>query len=197
VQKLHTTSWCAYDADNRVAVVDGDLVAGAVAISGRSTSYGVTYDTAGNMRMCLTKSGTTTLGQLNQYDNRGELIRADFASALDGSNPRGVAELRTYDAGGNVIVDNQYYSLGTTANQIYNPKTDPDSPDYIGHGAGGTTGANIGGNLLTATVIRYDAYRRVSAEQTFCHGEYCDGKGGATSPGPLSDENVQHTAPSS
>jgi len=190
VQKSHTTSWYAYDADNRVAVVDGDLVAGAIAISGRSTSYGVTYDTAGNMRMRLTKSGTTTLGQLNQYDNRGELIRADFASALDGSNPRGVAETRTYDAGGNVIVDNQYYASGTTANQRYNPKTDPDSPDYIGHGAGGTTGADIGGYLSTATITRYDAYGRVSAEQTFGHDEYWNGTGGDNTPGPIPDENA-------
>jgi len=80
--------------------------------------------------------------------------------------------------------------LGTTANQIYNPKTDPDSPDYIGHGAGGTTGANIGGYLSTATITRYDAYGRVSAEQTFGHDEYWNGTGGDTTPGPIPDENA-------
>lgn len=189
MQRSHTTSWYAYDADNCVAVTDGDLVSGAIAVSGRSTSYAVTYDTVGNMVMRPTKSGANLLGQHNVYDNRGELVLASFASALDGSNDRGVAETRTYDAGGNVIIDNQYYSLGTTATKRYNPKTDPDSPDYI-DGAGGGTGANIGGYLSTATVTRYDSFGRVSAEQTFGHDEFWDGTGGDTMPGPLPDENA-------
>ncbi|MET4674949.1 MULTISPECIES: hypothetical protein [unclassified Luteibacter] len=107
-----------------------------------------------------------------------------------GGTMRGVAETRTYDAAGHVVTDNQYYALGTTANKRYNAKTDPDSPYYIGNGAGGTPGNDIGGRLSTATITRYDTYGRLAEEQTFGHDTYWDGTNGATTPGAVPDANA-------
>lgn len=191
VVKASTTSWYDYDANNRVTVSDGDLVNGAITIAARSTSYGMSYDAAGNLASRTTRSGGTLVSQRNYYDARGQLVRADYASALGDPNAwRGIAETRTYDNNGNVVSDDQYYMLGSTANQRYNPKLDPDSPDYIGGGAGTTPGANIGGMLSTATITRYDTYGRVDAEQTFGHDQYWDGTGGDTTPDALPAENA-------
>ncbi|WP_448102750.1 RES domain-containing protein [Luteibacter jiangsuensis] len=191
IVKASTTSWYDYDANNRVTVSDGDLVNGAITIGSRSTSYGMSYDAAGNLASRTTRSGGTLMSQRNYYDARGQLVRADYASALGDPNAwRGMAETRTYDNNGNVVSDDQYYMLGSTANQRYNPKLDPDSPDYIGGGAGTTPGANIGGMLSTATITRYDTYGRVDAEQTFGHDQYWDGTGGDTTPDALPAENA-------
>ena len=185
VDKATTTAWYTYDGANRVAVSNGALVDGTIVVGSSNTSYALSYDAAGNAAVRLTRSGGTTMLQRSQYDGRGQLVLAFYAIDLSTNQSRGVAETRTYDNNGNVVTDNQYYSLGTTATTRTNPKTDPDSPYYIGNGAGPTPGADIGGFLSTATITRYDAYGRVTGEQTFGHGQYWDGSGGETVPGPL------------
>ncbi|WP_354513042.1 MULTISPECIES: hypothetical protein [unclassified Luteibacter] len=72
-----TTSWYVHDGANRVTVSDGDLVGGAASIAGRSTSYGLGNDSAGNDSVRTTVSGTAILVKRSVYDERGQLSWAD------------------------------------------------------------------------------------------------------------------------
>ncbi|MET4674915.1 YD repeat-containing protein [Luteibacter sp. PvP120] len=184
------TVWYDYDGDNRVTVSAGQLKDGTIVVASTDTSYALGYDADGNAatRLTMDRYGTLRIQQ-SVYDGRHQLVRADYAKVVGGTD-QGVAETRTYDAAGHVVTDNQYYALGTTANKRYNAKTDPDSPYYIGNGAGSTPGNDIGGRLSTATITRYDTYGRLAEEQTFGHDTYWDGTNGATTPGAVPDANA-------
>jgi YD repeat-containing protein len=177
-------AWYDYDGANRVTVSAGKLVDGAIVLDSGSTSFGLAYDGAGNVRARYTLSGTTQRIQQNVYDLRNELIRSDYAVTLNTNEDNGIAETRTYDANGSVITDVQYYARGARSNVRYNPKTDPDSPQYL-DGASPSQGNDIGGRIYNATISRYDGFGRLATQQTYGHADFWDGSGGETTPDPL------------
>ncbi|WP_266157646.1 LysM peptidoglycan-binding domain-containing protein [Dyella silvatica] len=171
-----TNAWYTYDGDNRVQVSAGALQNGVILVTNAATSYALGYDGDGNAitRSTVMAGGDTSL-QRSYFDARGELIRADYAVDITaGGTSRGIEELRTYDAAGHVTSINQFYALGTTLGARPPSKVNPDS----GEGDPGTTGTNVGGEMSSATIDRYDAVGRLAEEQNFGHASNWDGTGG-------------------
>ena len=182
--KASTTVWYTYDRNNRVNVSAGELRDGIIVVAANDKSYGMTYDADGNAAVRTTVRNGSTMVQRSTYNGRGQLVMAEYATTVGGPS-MGVAELRKYDAVGNLVSDNQFYSFGATADRRPNPKVDPDDPYTPG------TGVDIGGMLSSATITRYDAYGRVRQQQTFGHESYWNGAGGSSDvPAGLPDENA-------
>jgi YD repeat-containing protein len=177
-------AWYDYDGANRVTVSAGSLVNGSIVVSAASTSFGMTYDGAGNVAARITGTGATQRIQQNFYDLRNELVRSNYAITKGTDENNGVAETRTYDANGNVITDVQYYASDATSDVRYNPKTDIDNPQHL-DGASPPTGKPLGGLIYNATISRYDDFGRLTGQQTYGHQDYWDGTGGEVTPDPL------------
>jgi hypothetical protein len=61
------------------------------------------------------------------YDGRNEMVRADYAVDITaGGSFNGIAETRSHDAVGHVLMINQFYALGTTLDTRPNTKGDPN-----------------------------------------------------------------------
>ncbi|WP_343821154.1 LysM peptidoglycan-binding domain-containing protein [Dyella marensis] len=178
-------AWYTYDGVNRVQVSAGALQNGNIVVTASSSSYALGYDAVGNVvtRTTVNAAGHT-LVQSSHYDDRNEMVRADYAVDITaGGSFNGIAETRSYDAAGHVLVINQFYALGTTLDQRPNTKGDPDDID------GNTgTGADVGGRLSGATVSRYDSVGRLAEQQNFTRLSGWDGSGTdnlpTTLPGP-------------
>ena len=108
------TAWFTYDANSRVAVVNGQLSGGNIVLAQDATSYWLAYDGDGNAvtRTFLSDgsqvsaSGTAAavgdvMAQTSVYDANGNLIRTNYALDLtEGDSNNGVQETRSYDANG-------------------------------------------------------------------------------------------------
>ena|GEM_PF-7048424 len=122
--------WFTYDADNRVDIVNGQLSGSHIALTASAAPYELTYDAAGNTRIRTAINATgTTMAQSSYYDERNELVQANYSVALgSAADARGVEETRSYDAAGRLSVTAQFYAAGTIAGGSNMPywKRDPD-----------------------------------------------------------------------
>jgi len=166
-------AWYTYDGDNRVQISDGTLTNGQILVTAAADSYAQTYDADGNVIDQVTVNAAgDTLVQRSYYDERDELIRADYAvDTTTGGASRGVEETISYDADGHALITDQYYALGTLLGGLPPGKLNPDEP-YDGEDS---TGTNVGGELDNATVDFYDAVGRLSEEVTFGNPTDWDG----------------------
>ncbi|MDW2981789.1 putative Ig domain-containing protein [Rhodanobacter sp. KK11] len=172
--------WFTYDADNRVDIVNGQLSNGHVTLKASAASYELSYDAAGNTRARTTVSASSgdTLVQSSYYDERNELVRADYSVDLTtGGASRGVEETRSYDAAGRLSVTAQFYANGTTVGGSNMPyyKRDPDLEEE-----GYYDGTDVSGMLASATAEHYDASGQLLQEQNFGHAAGWDGTGASS-----------------
>ena len=175
--------WFTYDADNRVQISNGALASGHIALTQAASSYELHYDDAGNAitRITVNEYGHT-LVQSSYYDERNELVRADYSKdTTAGGSSRGIEELRRYDDAGHLRATESFYEIGhhlhANGGLI---KLNPDAEDPIGDGA------DVGGMLATATIDNYDPDGRLLQEQNFGHASGWQGDGAsATIPSTL------------
>lgn len=184
-----SSAWYTYDGDNRVLVSAGKLVDGDIRLSTGAASYALTYDDAGNTvaRTTVTAAGHT-LVQRSVYDLRSELVQADYAIDLTaGGAARGFEEKRQYDADGRVLAIEHFYALGTRLDARHPPKkyTPDDFEDDFDE-----LGADVGGQLSSATVDHYDVAGHLIEEQNFGHGGSWGGGGTGDVPATLPDANA-------
>lgn len=184
-----SSAWYTYDGDNRVLVSAGKLVDGNIRVSTGAASYALTYDDAGNTvaRTTVTAAGHT-LVQRSVYDLRSELVQADYAIDLTaGGTARGFEEKRQYDADGRVLAIEHFYALGTRLDARHPPKkyTPDDFEDDFDE-----LGADVGGQLSSATVDHYDVAGHLIEEQNFGHGGSWGGGGTGDVPATLPDANA-------
>jgi YD repeat-containing protein len=177
---INVDAWYTYDGDNRVVVSAGSLVNNQIVVSTNPDSYALAYDGAGReiARTTVAASGDT-MQQKSYYDARGELIRADYSvDVTRGDTFEGVEEMLYYDANGKVLISDQFYATGTTVGAVTSHKPDPDG-DYDT-----SPGTDVGGDLSSATIDRYDAAGRLLEEQDFGHASGWNGAGGSTAVPP-------------
>ena len=167
-------AWYTYDGDNRVQISDGTLTNSQILVTDAANSYEQYYDGDGNVISQLTVNAAgDMLVQRNVYDERNELVRADYAvDTTTGGASRGVEETISYDADGHALITDQYYALGTTLGGLPPGKLNPDEGD---DGEEGGTGTDVGGELDNATVDFYDVVGRLSEEVTFGNPSNWDG----------------------
>jgi len=187
-----TNAWYTYDGDNRVVVSAGSLVSGQIVVTDTADSYAQTYDADGNVISQLTVNAAgDTLVQQSTYDERNELIRADYAvDVTTGGASNGVEETISYDADGHALITDTYYALGTTLDSLPTTQVNPDDAGVTAivdggsgtGGSGGGGGADVGGELDTATIDYYDAVGRLADEQDFGNANGWDGSGGDAVP---------------
>lgn len=184
-----SSAWYTYDGDNRVVISAGKLVDGQIRLSSGAASYALGYDGAGNTitRTTVTAAGHT-LVQRSTYDVRSELVQADYAvDVTTGGTARGFEEKRQYDADGRVLAIEHFYALGTRLDVHHPPKK--YTPDDFEDGFD-ELGADVGGQISSATVDHYDVAGHLIEEQNFGHGGSWGGGGTGDVPGTLPDANA-------
>ena len=105
------TYWYAYDAENRVTVVNGKLENGQVVLANENTSFALDYDAGGRAVRRSFLDGANVKEELTQYDERGQRIVVFQARSL-GSNQLVVGETFSYDAAGRQTKHRQYDEYG-------------------------------------------------------------------------------------
>jgi YD repeat-containing protein len=158
--------WFTYDAENRVQVVNGELVNGQIVVatddgSDDIASYALQYDAAGNAvsrtTVALNGGGTpTTRIAQSTYTARGQL-QTEYAEVTVGGMT-GVVARHTYDAAGREIDQTQYFAPDTWRTYRTGNPNYPDT-EYID--------VDISGWRSHQTVTTYDADGRVSGVDEF------------------------------
>jgi len=151
-------SWYAYDKLNRVVVNNGVLENGQVvaAKNFNYSSYGVSYDAAGNV-VAQTQWRSNGAGGWRAtiiqqtWSLRGELLLTWSETNLDQTSTARVIERRTYDDAGRMTQQLKYFSPGTIYHWVDWERT-PMTTD-------------VSGMLVSAELTSYDADGRVVGKE--------------------------------
>lgn len=146
-------AWFTYDAENRVAIVNGKLVNGQIVTEaprmGRS-SYLVQYDALGRESAQIYQSDLGLTIHRVDYTERGERLRSYYVTTAP-VNP--VSSTKYYDDAGRLIKSVAHFQSGQTL--------------AVKDGEGNIVDVDIGGLLSEATLYSYDADGRLSSQKTY------------------------------
>lgn len=92
------TYWYAYDGENRVTVVNGDVANGQVVLGHADVSYSLSYDAAGNATQRRFLKDGNVMVETSVYDERGQRTELYKAQAQGGGGTTPLAESFEYDA---------------------------------------------------------------------------------------------------
>ena len=183
--------WFTYDAENRLKIVNGQLVGTAGDANARielrpdsleevpqgtqkevSDSYGLIYDAIG--RETGRYQRTTVNGAVQDqvafvgYDQRGNRIYETYAQAVGGES-KGIYRLNKYDDANQLTETRRYFELGTIR-QLWVAPIDryggdqpppPNSEDWV------PEDVNVGGWLMQAEEYAYDIDGRMRWQATY------------------------------
>jgi hypothetical protein len=182
--------WFTYDAENRLKIVNGQLVGTAGDANARielrpdsleevpqgtqkevSDSYGLMYDAIG--RETGRYQRTTVNGVVQDqvafvgYDQRGNRIYETYAQAVGGES-KGIYRLNKYDDANQLIDTRRFFELGTIR-QVWVAPIDryggdqpppPNSEDWV------PEDVNVGGWLMQSEQYAYDIDGRMRWQET-------------------------------
>lgn len=91
------TYWYDYDGENRVTVVNGDLVNGQIVLGAEDVSYALAYDDGGNATQRRFLKDGQVMVETSLYDQRSQRTTIYEAQVQGGGGSAQVAESFTYD----------------------------------------------------------------------------------------------------
>ena len=182
--------WFTYDTENRLKVVNGQLVGTAGDANARielrpdsleevpqgtqkpvSDSYGLLYDAIG--REIGRHQRTTVNGTVQDqvafvgYDQRGNRLYETYAQTVGGEN-KGIYRYNQYDAAGQLIDTRRFFELGTIR-QVWVAPIDRygnDNPPPAGSDPWVPEQVNVGGWLMQSEQYGYDVDGRMRWQET-------------------------------
>ncbi|NJN00338.1 MAG: hypothetical protein HC793_01285 [Aquincola sp.] len=182
--------WFTYDAENRLKIVNGQLVGTAGDANARielrpdslaevpqgtqkevSDSYGLLYDALG--RETGRYQRTTVNGAVQDqvafvgYDQRGNRVYETYAQAVGGDS-KGIYRLNKYDEVNQLIDTRRYFELGTIRQLWVAPidRYGNDAPPPPGSDPWVAEDVNVGGWLMQSEQYGYDVDGRVHWQET-------------------------------
>jgi YD repeat-containing protein len=121
--QVQQSYWFTYDGENRVKVVNGALVNGAILATAADSSYVLNYNAAGRVSSRMVKVNGTDMLEVSQYDLRGQLTYVYQPIALNAPTPApgtagALKEARYYDGRGRLVEQTTYYGNGETRDNV-------------------------------------------------------------------------------
>ena len=155
--------WFTYDGENRLQVVNGALVNGAIeVVVDNADSYSVQYNAggqaSGRVQRQTVNSVVQTQVTLSSYDLRGNRLY-EYHTQVLGGGFMGIAKAFIVDALGQTLGTRSHFALGTTR-QTY------VSPIDIQEGLSPET-VDVGGWLSDAQTLQYDGDGRMLTQSVY------------------------------